>query len=109
MPGKLALEFHSPERVIPEGRVLLIIIVKFDETLPPKRPVQDRIILVPIFPSSPRETKHRFVIAVLETASAAAFTLQGALWAKIANGPGRASLGPLRLAIANFNSGNQDF
>jgi hypothetical protein len=73
MTGKLALENPSPERVIPEGRVLLIIIVKFDETLPPKRPVQDRIILVPIFPSSPGETKHRFVIPMLGTASAATF------------------------------------
>ena len=109
MTGKLALKLYYPDRVIPEGRVLLIIIVKFDETLPPKRPVQDRIILVPIFPSSPRETKHIFVITVVETASAAAFTLRGALRTKIENGTGRASLGPLRLAIANFNSGNQDF
>ena len=73
MTGKLAPKFHSPDRVIPEGRVLLIIIVKFDETLPPKRPDLDRIILVPIFPSSPGETKHRFVILMLETASAATF------------------------------------
>ena len=73
MTGKLALKLSYPDRVIPEGRVLLIIIVKFDETLPPKRPVQDRIILVPIFPLSPGETKHRFVISMLGTASAATF------------------------------------
>ena len=73
MTGKLALKLSYPDRVIPEGRVLLIIIVKFDETLPPKRPDLGSEILVPIFPSSPGETKHRFVIAVLGTASAATF------------------------------------